>query len=176
MVGCRLSCFSFSISRLWGTVSIAFWKSKKHSICLCCGQDVLASRVWWKAELWEWTFPSHCASESGWCSVRWSVIRKWTCFSRSLLSIERSDIGLYPDGLCLAVDLGIDTTLADFHNLGKWPLVIDRLKRLVSEGAILSEVAFSLCAEIPSGPIAFNTSKPLRRCSISCVVQSKWSG
>ena len=54
-----------------------------------------------------------------------------------MLSIERSDIGLYPDGLCLAVDLGIGTTLVDLHSLKKWLLVIDRLKKLVSEGAIL---------------------------------------
>ena len=59
------------------------------------------------------------------------------------------------------------------HSLGKWLLVIDKLKRLVSEGAILSEVALSMCAEIPSGPLAFNTSKPLRSCLISCVVRSK---
>ena len=71
------------------------------------------------------------------------------------------------------VDLGIGTTLADFHSLGKWLLVIDKLKRLVSERAILSEVALSMCAEIPSGPLAFNTSKPLRSCLISCVVRSK---
>ena len=83
--------------------------------------------------------------------------------------MDRSDISLYPDGLCLDVDLGIGITLADFHSLGKWLLVIDRLKRLVSEGAILSEVALRMCAEIPSGPLVFNTSKPLRSCSISCV-------
>ena len=63
---------------------------------------------------------------------------------------EQYCIGLYPDGLCLSVYLGIGTTLVDFHSLGEWLLVIDRLKRLVSEGAILSEVALSMCAEIPS--------------------------
>ena len=85
--------------------------------------------------------------------------------------LERSDIGLYPE-VCLDVDLGIGTTLADFHSFGKWPSVIDRLKRLVIEEAILSEVALSMCAEIPSGLLAFDTSKPLRSCSILCVVQS----
>ncbi len=98
------------------------------------------------------------------------MIRKWKCFSRSLLSIEKSDIGLYPDGLCLAVDLGIGTTLADFYSLGKWPLMIDRLKRLVNERAILSEVAFSMRAEIPSGPVAFDTSKVYVQSLVLCKV------
>ena len=70
-----------------------------------------------------------------WCSARWSVISKWKCFSRSLLSIDRSDMGLHPDGLCLVVDLGIGAILASFHVLGNWPLKIDKLKRFVSEGA-----------------------------------------
>ena len=48
-------------------------------------------------------------------------------FSRSLLGIERRDIGLHPDGLYLALVLGIGTTLDTFHILEKWPLVMDRL-------------------------------------------------
>ena len=45
------------------------------------------------------------------------MISTWKCFSRSLLSNERSDVGLYPEGLCLAVDLRIGTTLATFHSV-----------------------------------------------------------
>ena len=44
-------------------------------------------------------------------------------------------MSLYPDGLCLVVDLGIGAILASFHVLGNWPLEIDKLKRFVSEGA-----------------------------------------
>ena len=49
---------------------------------------------------------------------------------------------LVPRWTILALVLGISTTLDTFHNLGKWPLVMDRLNRFVSKGAILSDVAF----------------------------------
>ena len=45
-------------------------------------------------------------------------------------------MGLHPDGLCFVVDLGIGVILAYFHVLGNFPLEIDKLKRLINEGAI----------------------------------------
>ena len=145
------------MSLLWETVSKAFWKSKNtQHISLfwssCVSQSCVVESRAVKVDFPFWN--PHCASESGWCSLRWSVINEWKCFSRSLLSIDRRDIGLYPDGLCLVVDLGIGTTLAAFHSLGKWPFAMDRLKIFVKEGAMLSDVALSMRAEIPSGPLA----------------------
>ena len=81
-------------------------------------------------------------------------------------------MGLYPDGLCLVVDLGIGAILASFNVLGNWPLEIDKLKRFVSEGAILSAVALSMHTEIPSGPLALDTSRPLIRCTSSSVTHN----
>jgi len=74
------------------------------------------------------------------------VTSEWKCFSRNLLGIERRVTVLR--WTILALVLGIGTTLDTFHNLGKWPLVMDRLNRFVSKGAILSDVALSMHAKI----------------------------
>ena len=39
-----------------------------------------------------WVKP-HCWVESGWNSAKWSISRFLTCFSRSLLNTESSEIG-----------------------------------------------------------------------------------
>ena len=104
------------------------------------------------------------------------MISEWECFSRILLSIGSNEIGLYPDGVFLLADLGTGTTLACFHNLGKFPVDIDRLKSLASEGATLLEVALSIHTHIPSGPLAFDTFKLLISSTISSDVHSKCSG
>ena len=64
-------------------------------------------------------------------------------------------MSLYPERLCLLLDLGMGTTLAVFHSLGNLPLEIERLNRCVNEGAILLAVSLSIRAEMLSGPFAF---------------------
>ncbi len=53
---------------------------------------------------------------------------------------------------------GIGTTLDIFHAAGNWPVVIERLNSLQSEGAILVAVALSILADMPSGPLLLVTS------------------
>ena len=53
------------------------------------------------------------------CISDWMVFSEVVSYQQNLkgvlLGIKRRDIGLYPDGLILAVDLGISTTLAAFQ-------------------------------------------------------------
>ena len=63
------------------------------------------------------------------------------------------------------------TTTDLFHSVGTCPSLIDRLKSLVTDGAMLVAVCLSIIADTSSGPVALDTSRFLRRCSTSSVVQ-----
>ena len=57
--------------------------------------------------------------------------------------------------VCGVESLGIGTILEDFHSAESWPVLIERLKREVREGVVISTVkVFSIQAEMPSGPMA----------------------
>ena len=51
------------------------------------------------------------------------------------------------------------TTEDVFQALGSLPVVIERLKNLVSTGAILTAVDFNILADILSGPFALLVSR-----------------
>ena len=55
--------------------------------------------------------------------------------SRSLLKAGKREIGRYPEGLCISVDLGIGITLALLHKFGNFPEV----KKKKSIGLLLME-------------------------------------
>ena len=63
------------------------------------------------------------------------------------------------DGLEWSFDFGTGTIFDIFHRTGKHPDWIERLKSLVTEGAILEAVVFSVRAETPSGPFDFVVSR-----------------
>ena len=50
--------------------------------------------------------------------------------------------------------IGNGTILEDFHSAGSWPVLIERLKREAREGVISTANAFSIQAEMQSGPLA----------------------
>ena len=55
-------------------------------------------------------------------------------------------------------------------------LLIDKLNSLVTTGAFVSDVALSMWAEMPSGPLAFVTSSDVRREKTSFSVHKSRSG
>jgi len=50
--------------------------------------------------------------------------------------------------------------------------IIEELNNFVTDGAIASAVAFSMQADIPSGPLAFDVSNDLRKAHILSSVHS----
>ena len=102
-----IKLFQFFHNSYVGNIIQGLLEVKIHSILI----QFLSQSCAVKVDFPFWN--PHCASEIGWCSVGWSVINKWKHYQGVLLGIKRSlrDIGLYPDGLFLAVDLGISTTL-----------------------------------------------------------------
>ena len=72
--------------------------------------------------------------------------------------------------------LGTGTTLEHFHSMGTLPLVRDRLKRRVKEGAISVATSFSMVADTPSGPVAFLGLSDFSCLVTSGTVQSKSKG
>ena len=58
-----------------------------------------------------------------------------------------------------SVDFGTGTTTDDFAALVNDPVLIDKLNSLVTTGIIAAAVALSIRAEMPSGPLAFVTSR-----------------
>ena len=50
--------------------------------------------------------------------------------SRSLLKAGKREIGRYPEGLCISVDLGIGITLALLHKFGNFPEVKKKNKSI----------------------------------------------
>ena len=52
------------------------------------------------------------------------------------------------------------TILASFQTFGKRPFEIERLSSFASDGAILGAVDFSMRPEMPSRPLALDTSRP----------------
>ena len=84
------------------------------------------------------------------------------CLSRTLLRMLNNDIGLNLSGEVAGEDFGIGTTVECFHSTivpGTRLVDSDRLKRLVTELAILLAVALSMQAEIASGPVALDVSR-----------------
>ena len=63
------------------------------------------------------------------------------------------------------------TNIDLFHSVGTCPSLIDRLKSLVTDRAMLVAVCLSIIADMSSGPVALDTPRFLRRCSTSSVVQ-----
>ena len=100
-------------------------------------------------------------------------MRLWIIFSRILLGTERREMGLNDDGVSLVVEdgFGIGTTLACFHDCGKCPFEIVRLNKLAKDGAMVLATAFSIRADIPSGPVALVTSRLLNNVCTSSVLQ-----
>ena len=82
-------------------------------------------------------------------------------------------MGLNDDGVSLVVEdsFGIGTTLACFHDCGKCPFEIVRLNKLAKDGAMVLATAFSIQADIPSGPVALVTSRLLNNACTSSVLQ-----
>ena len=80
------------------------------------------------------------------------------------------------DGLEWSSDFGTGTTFDIFHRTGKQPDWIERLKSLVTEGAILEAVAFSIRAETPSGPFDFVVSRVFSNHCTSSTEHSSSSG
>ena len=68
---------------------------------------------------------------------------------------------------------GIGTTRDSFHFSGTLPNLRDRLKREVTEGAMLAAVAFSILADTSSGPLDFDTSKEASISYIDLVFAAK---
>ena len=68
------------------------------------------------------------------------------------------------------------TTDDFFHAEGRMPVVKDKLKSLVSEGAMLYAVLFSILADIPSRPVALVGSRATSRSHTSDSEQSISSG
>ena len=54
---------------------------------------------------------------------------------------------------------GIGTTLDIFHAARNWPVIIERLKNLQIEEAMVIAVALSILADMPSGPLLLVTSR-----------------
>ena len=73
-------------------------------------------------------------------------------------------------------DLGTGTILAIFHMVGKQVNAIDRLNSLVIDLAILEATAFSILAEIPSGPLDLVVSSRFNNNYTSSTVHRKSSG
>jgi len=70
-------------------------------------------------------------------------------------------------------DLVTGTILAIFHTVGKQADAIDRLNSLVTDGAILEATAFSILAEIPSGPLDLAVSSLLiNHCTSQLYIES----
>ena len=63
----------------------------------------------------------HWQLDSGQCSLRWSEIKQWKCFSRILLRIGSKDIGLKSFGPLAPCFFGMGTTLEHFHAVGGRP-------------------------------------------------------
>ena len=59
-----------------------------------------------------------------------------------------------------SIDLGMGVTTDIFAAFGNVPVFRERLNKLVTVGVIVTAVALSMRAEIPSGPLAFVTSRP----------------
>ena len=66
--------------------------------------------------------------------------------------------------------------LAIFHMVGKQADLMDRLNSSVIDGAILGATAFSILAEIPSGPLDLVVSSLLSNHCTSSIVHRKSSG
>ena len=71
---------------------------------------------------------------------------------------------------------GIGTMCAFFQASGKLPVVRDKLNNLVRLDVIETAVDFSIFAEIPSGPVDFDTSRVEMRSRTSDSVQRRSSG
>ena len=98
------------------------------------------------------------------------------CFSSSLLTTGSKDIGLKSDIVeFLGFDFGIGTMRDCFHSLGGLFHLIEMLKSEVTDGAISSATAFSILAEIPSGPLYLVTSSDLNILQTSSTVQKRSS-
>ena len=79
------------------------------------------------------------------------------CFSSNLLSTGSEDIGLKSAVVgFLDFDLVIGT-----YSVGGLLHFIEMLKSEITDGAISSATAFSILAEIPSGPLDLVTSSNL---------------
>ena len=87
------------------------------------------------------------------------------------MRIKRREMGRYLVGEDRSDDFGMGTTTYLFHSVGTCPSLIERLKSLVTDGAMLVAVCLSIVADTSSGPVALDTSRFLRRCSSSSVVQ-----
>ena len=66
-------------------------------------------------------------------------------------------------GSFLSEFFGIGTTSDFFHVDGIVAVCKDRLNNLVSDGVILQAVYFSILAEMPSWPLALDTSRDASR-------------
>lgn len=99
----------------------------------------------------------------------------WTCFSSSLLTNGRNEIGQYLEGVeDGGKDLWIGTIEEDFHSWRKRPVV--RLKMWVKGSAIDGEVALSMHEETKSGPVAVLGGRVEMREAIDCSEHRKDAG
>ena len=96
--------------------------------------------------------------------------------SKTLLKVDNSEIGRKLEGFAWLFNLGTGTTFASFHADGKQADLIDMLKRLVTDGAMLEATAFNILAEMPSGPLALVVSSLFKSHSTSSTVHKKSSG
>ncbi len=87
----------------------------------------------------------------------------FTCRSRTLLAIGKTEMGLYPASTAWSFPLGIGTILAVFHSVGNTPVEIDRLNKVVSDEVILSAVDLSIFAVTESQPVDLDVSTSARR-------------
>ena len=80
------------------------------------------------------------------------------------------------DGLESSWFLGIGTINDFFYTDGMVPVVSDKLKSLVIEGAILYAVHFSILADMPSCPLALDGSRAANKSPTSDSEQGISSG
>ena len=93
----------------------------------------------------------------------------------SLLSTGSKDISLKSDAVgFLGFEFGIGTTRDCFHSLGGLLHLIEMLKSEVTDGAISSATAFSILAEILSGPLGSMTSSGFNILQTSSTVQKMY--
>ena len=65
--------------------------------------------------------------------------------------------------------LYIGVTFSNFQSLGKIPVLIERLNRLVRDGAIIVSASFNSLAEMPSRPRALFLGRALNKLRTSLI-------
>ena len=100
----------------------------------------------------------------------------FTCRSRTLLVIGKTEMGLYPESTAWLFPLGIGTIRAVFHSVGNTPVEIDKLNKVVNEEVVLSAVDLSILAVTESHPVDLVVSRFARRVDVVSSVHNSSFG